>query len=189
MFNPLNFTIMAKVTIKRSANPNEIKVFAKSIPAKGSRLIFVTKSADAITANGWLQAIAAIEVKDNAYKVRALSISAFNIESATAINNSFQPQRVKHNATNDICSFETFEEFQSIECRVADVVDHYALECKSSNGKEFKFTTLGCDWSDEVAEIVTNDDNSFIVKFSNISVPSSEIDDAMSKAFERLQNR
>ena len=180
---------MAKVTIKRSANPNEIKVFAKSIPAKGSQLIFVTKSADVITANGWLQAVAAIEVKDNAYKVRALSISAFNIESATAVNNSFQPQRVKHDATNDICSFETFEEFQSIECRVADVVDHYALGCKSSNGKEFKFTTLGCDWSDEIAEITTNEDNSYIVKFGNISVPSSEIDDAMSKAFERLQNR
>lgn len=180
---------MAKVTIKRSANPNEIKVFAKSIPAKGSQLVFVTKSADAITANGWLQAIAAIEVKDNAYKVRALSISAFNIESATAINNSFQPQRVKHNATNDICSFETFEEFQSIECRVADVVDHYALECKSANGKEFKFTTLGCEWSDEVAEIVPNEDNSYVVRFSGISVPSSEIDDAINKAFERLQNR
>ena len=181
---------MAKVvTITRSANPNEIKVFAKSIPAKGNQLIFVTKSADAITANGWLQAIAAIEIKNDAYKVRALPISAFNIESATAINNSFQPQRVKHNATNDICSFETFEEFQSIECRVADVVEHYALECKSSNGKEFKFTTLGCDWSDEVAEIVTNDDGSFVVKFGNISVSSSEIDDAMSKAVERLQNR
>jgi hypothetical protein len=180
---------MAKVTIKKSADPNEIKVFAKSIPSKGSQLIFVTKSADAITANGWLQAIAAIEVKGTAYKVRALSISAFNIESATAINNSFQPQRIKHNATNDICSFEAFDEFQSIECRVADVVDHYALECKSSNGKEFKFTTLGCDWSDEVAEIVTNEDNSFVVKFGNISVQSSEIDNAMSKAVERLQNR
>ena len=180
---------MAKVTIRRSANPNEIKVFAKSIPAKGSQLIFVTKSADAITANGWLQAIATIEVKDNAYKVRALSISAFNIESATPINNSFQPQRVGYDATNDICSFETFEEFQSIECRVANVVEHYALQCKSSNGKEFKFTTLGCDWSDEVAEIVTNDDNTFSVKFGAISVPSSVIDDAMSKAFERLQNR
>jgi hypothetical protein len=189
MFNQLNFTTMAKVTIKRSADPNEVKVFAKSIPAKGSRLIFVTKSADVITANGWLQAIAAIEVKGNAYKVRALSISAFNIESATAINNSFQPQRVKHDATNDICAFETFEEFQSIECRVADVVDHYALECKSSNGKASKFTTLGCEWSDKVAEIVTNKDNSFVVKFGNISVPSSEIDDAMSKAVERLQNR
>lgn len=181
---------MAKtVTIKRSANPNEIKVFAKSIPSKGSQLIFVTKSADAITANGWLQAIAAIEVKDNTYKVRALSISAFNIESATAVNNSFQPQRVKHDATNDICSFESFEDFQSIECRVANVVEHYALECKSSNGKEFKFTTLGCDWSDEVAEIVTNEDNTFSVKFGAISVPSSAIDDAMQRAFERLQNR
>lgn len=180
---------MAKVTLRRSANPNEIKVFAKSIPAKGSQLVFVTKSADAITANGWLQAIAVIEVKDNAYKVRALSVSAFNIESATAINNSFQPQRVKHNATNDICSFETFEEFQSIECRVVDVVDHYALECKSVNGKEFKFTTLGCEWSDKVAEIVTNEDGSFVVEFDNITVQSSEIDDAMSKAFERLQNR
>lgn len=180
---------MAKATISRSANPNEIKVFAKSIPVKGSQLIFVTKSVAAITANGWLQAIATIEVKDNAYKVRALSISAFNIESATAVNNSFQPQRVKHDATNDICSFETFEEFQSIECRVANVVEHYALQCKSSKDKEFKFTTLGCDWSDEVAEIVTNDDNTFSVKFGAISVPSSVIDDAMSKAFERLQNR
>lgn len=180
---------MAKSTISRSANPNEIKVFAKSIPAKDSKLVFVTKSADAITANGWLQAIAVIEVKDNAYKVRALSISAFNIESATAVNNSFQPQRVNHDATNDICSFETFEEFQSIECRVADVVDHYALECKSSNGKEFKFTTLGCEWSNEVAEIVTNEDGSFVVKFGNITVQSSEIDDAMSRAVERLQNR
>lgn len=180
---------MAKVTISRSANPNEIKVFAKSIPAKGSQLIFITNAVKAITANGWLQAIAAIEVKDNAYKVRALSIGAFNIESATAVNNSFQPQRVTHDATNDICSFETFEEFQSIECRVADVVDHYALECKSSNGKEFKFTTLGCDWSDEVAEIVTNEDGSFVVKFGNISVPSSEIEDAMSKTAIRLQNR
>lgn len=180
---------MAKVTINRSANPNEIKVFAKSIPAKGGKLIFVTKSAGAITANGWLQAIAAIEIKDDAYKVRVLSIGAFNIESATAINNSFQPQRVNHDATNDICSFETFEEFQSIEGRVADVVDHYALECKSANGKEFKFTTLGCEWSDKVAEIVTNEDGSFVVKFGNISVPSSEIDDVMSKAVERLQNR
>lgn len=180
---------MAKVTISRSANPNEIKVFAKSIPAKGSQLIFITNAVKAITANGWLQAIAAIEVKDNAYKVRALSIGAFNIESATAVNNSFQPQRVTHDATNDICSFETFEEFQSIECRVADVVNHYALECKSSNGKEFKFTTLGCDWSDEVAEIVTNEDGSFVVKFGNISVQSSEIEDAMSKAAIRLQNR
>lgn len=180
---------MAKVTICRSANPNEIKVFAKSIPAKDSKLVFVTKSADAIIANGWLQAIAVIEVKDNAYKVRALSISAFNIESATAVNNSFQPQRVKHDATNDICSFETFEEFQSIECRVADVVEHYALECKSSNGKEFKFTTLGCEWSNEVAEIVTNEDGSFVVKFGNITVQSSEIDEAMSRAVERLQNR
>lgn len=180
---------MAKVTIRRSADPNDIKVFAKSIPTKGSQLIFVTKSADAITANGWLQAIAAIEVKDNAYKVRALSISAFNIESATAINNSFQPQRVEHDATNDICSFETFEEFQSIECRVANVVEHYGLQCKSSKGKEFNFTTLGCDWSDEIAEIVTNEDNTFSVKFGAISVPSSVIDDAMQRAFERLQNR
>lgn len=180
---------MAKsVTIKRSANPNEIKVFAKSIPAKGSQLIFVTKSADAIIANGWLQAIAAIEVKDNAYKVRALSIGTFNIESATAIGNTFQPQRA-HNATNEICSFETFEEFQSIECRVAEIKEHYALECKSSNGKEFKFTTLGCEWVDKIAEIVTNEDNSFVVKFGNISVQSSEIDDAMSKAVARLQNR
>lgn len=181
---------MAKsVTIKRSADPNEIKVFAKSIPAKGSQLIFVTNLAAPITANGWLQAIAAIEVKDNAYKVRALSISAFNIESATVVDKTFQPQRVKHNATDDICSFETFEEFQSIECRVANVVDHYALECKSSNGKEFKFTTLGCDWSDEVAEIITNEDGSFVVKFGNISVQSSEIDDTMNKSAERLRNR
>lgn len=189
MFNQLNFTTMAKVTINRSANPNEIKVFAKSIPAKDSQLIFVTKSVDAITANGWLQAIAAIEVKDNAYKVRALPISTFTIESATAINKSFQPQRVEHNATNDICSFESYEEFQSIECRVANVREHFALQCKSSKDKEFKFTTLGCDWSDKVAEIVTNEDNSFVVKFGDISVQSSEIDDAMSKAFERLQNR
>lgn len=180
---------MAKVTISRSANPNEIKVFAKSIPAKGSQLVFVTNSAKPITANGWLQAIAAIEIKDNAYKVRALPISTFNIESATVVDKTFQPQRVKHNATNDICSFETFEEFQSIECHVADVVDHYALECKSNNGKEFKFTTLGCDWSDEVAEIVTNEDNSFVVKFGNISVQSSEIDDTMDRAAERLRNR
>lgn len=180
---------MAKVTtISRSANPNEVKVFAKSIPAKGSKLLFVSKSMDAIIANGWLQAIAAIEVKGNAYKVRALSISAFNIESATAIGNTFQPQRA-HNATNDICSFETYEEFQSLECRVTNVVEHYALECKSANGKEFKFTTLGCEWSNEVAEIVTNEDGSFVVKFGNITVQSSEINDAMNKAVERLQNR
>ena len=34
-----------------------------------------------------------------------------------------------------------------------------------------------------------NEDGSFVVKFGNITIQSSEIDDAMSKAFERLQNR